>query len=287
MRSTPQRRRATQPAVVGSLRPAAPRTAAARSRTQTVPPVRRRARSEPRTPADAANERASARSRVFPIPALPSTRTNRPSPDRAASSIASSAANSASRSSSKTGRSRLCELVCRHRDPLRPRAEGRRSGTPLRRALATDTPCNQGYFACQRTSRSAEPDNPYEQVWGRVWGRLGRERGWPGAGSMHANRPGRSTCHVRLSASVRRGCCAHACSVVGRRLGERPRPQLRRRRHRGECASSRLARDRGGPPDRDHGPLRFGQVDADAHPRRARQARPRAASRSPASRSPA
>ena len=93
-----------------------------------------------------------------------------------------------------------------------------------------------------------------------------------GAGSVNDNRPGRSTCHVRPPASSTRERSARVRSFTSRRLRERPHPPLRRRRHRSERAPRRLARDRGGPPDRDHGPLGLGQVDADAHPRRARPA---------------
>ena len=52
----------------------------------------------------------------------------------------------------------------------------------------------------------------------------------------------------------------------------RRRPPLRRGRHRRRRAARRLGRHRRRPPDRRHGPVGLRQVDADAHPRRPRQA---------------
>ena len=65
---------------------------------------------------------------------------------------------------------------------------------------------------------------------------------------------------------------------------QRPRPHasLRRGRDRRRRAPRRLARRPPGRARGRHGPVRLGQVDADAHPRRARQADLGHASRSPA-----
>ena len=67
----------------------------------------------------------------------------------------------------------------------------------------------------------------------------------------------------------------HKHDAAGRRLGERPRPPLRRGRHRSRRAARRLARDRVGRADGRDGPVRLRQVDAHAHPRRASTSRPR------------
>ncbi len=57
-----------------------------------------------------------------------------------------------------------------------------------------------------------------------------------------------------------------------RRHRARSRPPLRQRRHRRRRPARRVGRHRRGPPDRGHGPVGLRQVDADAHPRRARHA---------------
>ncbi len=77
-----------------------------------------------------ASARASANSLVFPIPALPSTTTSRPSPSCTAPSIASSAATSASRSNMRTADG-PCVTSIANATPRIP-VEG------ARRALATD-----------------------------------------------------------------------------------------------------------------------------------------------------
>ena len=64
-------------------------------------------------------------------------------------------------------------------------------------------------------------------------------------------------------------------------------PPLRRGRRRGRRAGRRQHRLRARSLHRDHGPVGLGQVDPDAHPRRARQADLAARSSSTASRSPA
>ena len=64
-------------------------------------------------------------------------------------------------------------------------------------------------------------------------------------------------------------------SAPPRRRRRRARDLVRRygeRRHRRRRAARRLGRHRRRPPDRGHGPVGLGQVDAHAHPRRARQA---------------
>ncbi len=73
---------------------------------------------------------------------------------------------------------------------------------------------------------------------------------------------------------------------TGRRRHRR-HPPLRRGRRRGRRAGRRQHRLRPRPLHRDHGTLGLGQVDADAHPRRPRQADQRHASSSTGSRSPA
>ncbi len=57
-----------------------------------------------------------------------------------------------------------------------------------------------------------------------------------------------------------------------RRARERPDAHLRRGRNRRPRAAGSLARHPEGRPDRDHGAVGLGQVDADAHPRGPRQA---------------
>ena len=83
-----------------------------------------------------------------------------------------------------------------------------------------------------------------------------------------------------IPASPTRRPTSRAPHVVSARDLDAP---LRRRRHRRRRAARGLARDPPRPPDRGDGPVRLRQVDAHAHPRRARHARRAARSRSTAS----
>src|SRR5581483_3205383 len=82
----------------------------------------------------------------------------------------------------------------------------------------------------------------------------------------------RQPAHVRTRIPPRRRLRRGSGGVRAGRLGERARPPLRRGRERRRGSPRRLARRRGRPDDGDHGPLRLGQVDAHASPRRTRHA---------------
>jgi len=83
----------------------------------------------------------------------------------------------------------------------------------------------------------------------------------PPRGRRHVHHRDRHRSPSRADSGRRRRRCSR---------GDRGRPPLRRGRHLRRGAARRLAGRGRRPPDGDHGPVRLGQVDADAHPGRAR-----------------
>ncbi len=148
--------------------------------------------------------------------------------------------------------------------------------------------------ACRSTSRASSPssDSPAgDDDHRRVLAVLAYLRGEPRGVNQDAPRRRAGAPHFRARGRAL-GPCAHAhdhdpnLRTRDHREPSSPASDVTRRYGDGETAvdalARRLARGRRRPADRDHGPVGLGQVDAHAHPRRARPADRRRACRSPA-----
>ena len=144
-----------------------------------------------------------------------------------------------------------------------------------------------GVLSSDRLSKPGSPDCRATQQNLR-----GGFRGAPNANGTHAARTLRAV-HTAQSGGDAMSTVAIPAEVMSGRLRRapgsgfrhQPRPPLRRGRNGRRRPPRRLARRRRRQADRRHGAVGLRQVDADAHPRRARPADRAAASRSTASRS--